>query len=328
VIAMTAVAAVAPEHHEDPDPPRGLDAMLGDIHALEALADSWPDEQRNASNARATAVDALNAEAFRRLIRSLKDSPAAATALREAASDDLVYAVLRRHGILRPSLAERVEEALESIRPMLASHGGDVELVSIDAHVAEVRFLGACDGCPASALTFYGGVKEAINKHVPEIVEIKQAKGLGGGTAETVHFTSPFAVFDKTGWVSATEVGDLPDGATKELEVDGHSVLLSRFGDRVTCFENACSHMGLALTGGEIADGIITCPYHGFQYALDSGECLTALEVQLQAPGVPVIAAPTETRFETCRRPQSDCPRPLRPTPSVRWGRQSLPTLP
>jgi nitrite reductase/ring-hydroxylating ferredoxin subunit/Fe-S cluster biogenesis protein NfuA len=274
---------------------RGLDQLLRDLEALEALADGWGDAERKGAKARAEAVDALNAEAFRRLIRGLRDVPGMAAALRDAAGDEVIYAVLRRHGILKPSLYERVDQALETVRPMLKSHGGNAELVAVEGARAEVRFLGACDGCPASALTFYAGVKKAIQDHVPEITEIKQAKGLGGG--DGVHFTSPFAAYQKDGWSYAADLEGLPDGATRILDVDGHSVLLSRFGDRVTCFENACAHMGMALDGGEIKDGLITCPYHGFQYALETGECLTAPEVQLQPHGARVVGERIEVRL-------------------------------
>ena len=276
---------------------RTLGDMLRDIETLTALADSWDAPARNGAQARAEAIDALNAEAFRRLIRHLQGVDGMSAALKSAASDEVVYAVLRRHGILRASLFERVDKALDSVRPMLASHGGDAELVSVDKAVATVRFLGACDGCPASALTFYAGVKKAIQEQVPQIAEVKQAKGLGGGGGDQVHFTSPFAAYQNDGWSKAAELAEVPDGATKIFEVDGHSVFVSRFGDRVTCFENACAHMGMAMDGGEIADGFITCPYHSFKYSLESGECLTATEVQLQPHGVRVVGDRIEIRI-------------------------------
>ena len=275
---------------------RTLGEMLRDIEALTSLADTWDDAARKGAQARAEAIDDLNAEAFRRLIRHLQSVAGMSEALRSAASDEVIYAVLRRHGILRPSLFERVDEALNSVRPMLASHGGDAELVSVDDTSAVVRFLGACDGCPASALTFYSGVKKAIQEQVPQIKEVKQAKGLGGGGSDQVHFTSPFAAYQNDGWSKAADLAEVPDGETKVFEVDGHSVFISRFGDRVTCFENACAHMGMAMDGGEIADGFITCPYHQFQYSLESGECLTAPEVQLQPHGVRVVGDHIEIR--------------------------------
>lgn len=289
--------AVMPSEEPLLDDRRGLSELLSDISALEALATDWPDEQRNAATARAHAIEALNAEAFRRIIKALKSNPAAAQALRDAAADELVYAVLRRHNILKPSVFERVEEALDGVRPMLASHGGDVELVTVEPPLVAVRFLGACDGCPASALTFYSGVKKAIQDNVPEIKDIKQVKGLGGGGSDTIHFTSPFANYKSGSWSFAAKLGDLPDGQTITKKLGEHSILLSRFGDRITCFENVCAHMGLALDGGEIEDGIITCPFHGFKYALESGECLTAPEVQLRPHGVKVVGDRVEVQL-------------------------------
>jgi len=271
--------------------------LLGDLASLEALAENWGEAERSGSHARSAALDALNAEAFRRLIKTMRDVPGAAEALREAAADEIVYCVLRRHGILKPSLFERVEAALDTVRPTLASHGGDAELVEVSGDRAVVRFLGACDGCPASALTFYSGVKTAITEQVPEIKEVKQAKGLGGGGSDAVHFTSPFAVHMKEGWTHATSLADLPDGTTRIVELEGHSLLLSRFGDTVTCFENACAHLGLPMDQAEIEDGFIICPHHGFRYTLESGECLTAPEVQLQPHAVRVRGDQIELRL-------------------------------
>lgn len=177
--------------------------MLAHIASLEALAADWPAAQQNAAEARVRAIEDLNAEAFKRLIRILKDYSALRPLLKEAAMDEVVYAVLRRHGILKPSLFERLEAALETIRPMLARHGGDVELVSVEPPNCSVRLLGACEGCPASQLTFYSGVRKAIQDHVPEIDKVRQVKGPGsgagrgdrgpGGDTDTVRLISPFA---------------------------------------------------------------------------------------------------------------------------------------
>jgi nitrite reductase/ring-hydroxylating ferredoxin subunit len=146
-------------------------------------------------------------------------------------------------------------------------------------------------------LTFYGGVKQAIVANVPEITEVKQVKGLGGGGSEKVHYTSPFAAQHDEGWHEAASLGHLPDGATRAAKVDGQAVLLSRFGDRVTCFDMACAHMGMPLDGGEIVGGIITCPHHGLQYSLETGECLTAPEVQLKPHQVRVVGERIDIRL-------------------------------
>ena len=286
----------------DQQPERGLDAMLGEIAALQALTTTWPDAHRQGADALTKAVEALNAEAFRRLIRCVKLDAGTADGLRVAAADEVVYTVLRRHGIVRPSLFERVQAALNEIRPTLAAHGGNVELVAVDPPVVEVRFLGTCDGCAASAMTFHAGVRKAIQDNVPEITEIRQIKGTAAsrpeeGRPQAGFVASPFIASADDNWRLAVHLPDLADGTTQIINLDGRSVLLSRFGDKLTCFENACAHMGVAMTGGEFRDGRVTCPYHGFEYALDSGECLTAPEVQLQPHRVRVAGERVEVQL-------------------------------
>jgi len=275
-----------------------LAGFLGDIERLEAIFETWDDTQTGVVNAYRRSIEALNGEALRRLVRALKSDPAALAAMKSAVADEVVYAVLRRHDIIKPSISERVENALESVRPMLASHGGDVELVKVLAPGIEVRFTGACDGCPASTLTFHAGVKKAVQDACPEITEIRQVKGLGGGSGETgVRFISPFALGAKGNWVAAGLLSDIPQGGIRAVTLGGGNVLLSRQGSVVTCFQNACAHLGLTIDDGQIEDGIITCPHHDFQYDLISGECLTAPEVQLHSHAVRVIGSHVEVRF-------------------------------
>ena len=274
-----------------------LAGFLGDIERLESIFATWDETPRAAAEAYRRALEAVNGEALRRLVRALKTDPAALAAMKQAAGDEIVYAVLRRHDIVKASLSERVETALEGIRPMLASHGGDVELVKVAPPAIEVRFLGACDGCPASALTFHAGVKKAVQEACPEITEILQVKGLGGGGEGGVRFISPFALGAKGNWAFAGTLADIPDAGLKAMEIIGEKVLLSRRGAIVTCFQNACAHLGMTIDDGEISDGIITCAHHGFQYDLGTGECLTAPEVQLQPHAVRVIGRRVEVRL-------------------------------
>jgi Fe-S cluster biogenesis protein NfuA/nitrite reductase/ring-hydroxylating ferredoxin subunit len=274
-----------------------LAGFLGDIERLETIFAAWDENQQAAVGAYKLAIEELNGEALRRLIRALKTDPAALAAMKNAIADEVVYAVLRRHDIVKASLNERVEAALEGVRPMLASHGGDVELVKVKPPSVEVRFIGACDGCPASALTFHAGVKKAVQDACPEITDIIQVKGLGGSEESGVRFVSPFALGDKGNWAAAGLLSDIPEGSVRSTIIGGEKVLLSRNGATVTCFQNACAHLGFPIHDGEVENGIITCPHHGFQYDLSSGECLTAPEVQLQSHAVRVIGPRVEVRI-------------------------------
>ena len=71
-------------------------------------------------------------------------------------------------------LLERIELALDSIRPYLRTDGGDVKLLEVtDDMVAKIELLGACGACPMSTMTFKAGVEEAIKREVPEITAVE-----------------------------------------------------------------------------------------------------------------------------------------------------------
>jgi nitrite reductase/ring-hydroxylating ferredoxin subunit len=69
--------------------------------------------------------------------------------------------------------------------------------------------------------------------------------------------------------------GELEAGAMRAVDVDGIHVLVSRSGDgRVCAIANACTHRGGPLNEGERNGNVVTCPWHGSQFDLCSGEVL------------------------------------------------------
>lgn len=71
------------------------------------------------------------------------------------------------------SVRERVQEALDRIRPAIQMDGGDVQIVDVsDDGVVTVQLMGACGGCPLSTMTLKAGIERAIRQEVPEIKEI------------------------------------------------------------------------------------------------------------------------------------------------------------
>jgi Fe-S cluster biogenesis protein NfuA len=70
-------------------------------------------------------------------------------------------------------MKERVEMALNKIRPALQADGGDIELLEVTPDgVVKVRLTGACGGCPMSQMTLKMGVEQAIKQEVPEVKEV------------------------------------------------------------------------------------------------------------------------------------------------------------
>ncbi len=69
---------------------------------------------------------------------------------------------------------EKVQKALETIRPYLMADGGDVELVRVsDEGIVEVRLTGACSDCPMSQMTLRAGVERALIREIPGIRRVE-----------------------------------------------------------------------------------------------------------------------------------------------------------
>ena len=67
-------------------------------------------------------------------------------------------------------MVERVEVALEKIRPFLVADGGDVKVLEVTKDmVVRLELLGACETCPMSAMTMKAGIEEVIKREIPEI---------------------------------------------------------------------------------------------------------------------------------------------------------------
>ncbi|HVX84049.1 MAG TPA: NifU family protein [Phycisphaerae bacterium] len=72
-----------------------------------------------------------------------------------------------------PTVKERVEKVINWLRPIIQSDGGDLELVDVSNDgVVQVRFHGACVGCPSSNVTLRQGIERNIRDKVPEVREV------------------------------------------------------------------------------------------------------------------------------------------------------------
>ena len=70
------------------------------------------------------------------------------------------------------NLNQRIEQALEEIRPFLKSDGGDIELIGIENKTVKVQLLGACVDCSVNQMTLKQGVELTVKKYSPEIKEV------------------------------------------------------------------------------------------------------------------------------------------------------------
>lgn len=116
-----------------------------------------------------------------RILGVVADAGEAGLPIRDALLEDgIVASLLLIHGLYPVSLEERVVQALDSVRPFLASHGGNVELISVEEGIARLQLQGSCNGCPSSAATLEHALREAIDAAAPDLLglEVEGAVGL------------------------------------------------------------------------------------------------------------------------------------------------------
>jgi Fe-S cluster biogenesis protein NfuA len=106
------------------------------------------------------------------------------------ADDGVIASLLLMHGLYPVPLETRVREALDSVRPYMESHGGNVELLEVADGVARIRLEGHCRGCSASASTLELGIRQALETHAPDL----EGLAVSGTLEEPTHGPPPGAI--------------------------------------------------------------------------------------------------------------------------------------
>ena len=112
-------------------------------------------------------VDAFHREGLGRLVEMIR-AWRGEIFLAAVAGDDVAGGLLAAYDLgdgARESAERAVERAMAEIRPLAASHGGDISVVRIEDGVVEVRLHGTCDGCPSATATLSHGVEAALRRN-------------------------------------------------------------------------------------------------------------------------------------------------------------------
>lgn len=154
----------------EPTPlPQGMDQIEELVARIEGAAD--PDLRDNALALVQLLLD-LHRQGLARIIEiagrsdATRQNGAASNGMggliHRLAADERVAPLLMLHDLHPVDLPTRVEQALEKVRPLLRSHGGDVELVDLSDGVVKLKLDGSCHGCPSSSITLRNAIEEAI----------------------------------------------------------------------------------------------------------------------------------------------------------------------
>ena len=146
--------------------------LVARVVALLERVEALPDPAaREAATELTQALLDLYGEGMSRVVDLVaeRDDGTLAAAL---AGDELVAHLLLLHGLHPVPVDVRVQAALDGVRPYLESHGGNVELLSVDEGVARLQLEGTCNGCPSSTMTLKLAIERAIHEAAPDVEEI------------------------------------------------------------------------------------------------------------------------------------------------------------
>jgi Fe-S cluster biogenesis protein NfuA/nitrite reductase/ring-hydroxylating ferredoxin subunit len=192
------------------------------------------------------------------------------------AADDLVASLLLVHGLHPYDVQRRVSDALDSVRPYLGSHGGDVSLLGVDDGVVRLQFQGSCKTCPSSSVTLELAVEDAVRAAAPEISSIEvvapeQSPDAGVIPAESLLTQLHANGHRSTAWQPVPELAELSDGEVGGFRVSGATALVCRVGGDVGgrdgggiyAYRDRCSACTGTLAGAQLSGAVLRCPNCG-----------------------------------------------------------------
>jgi len=231
------------------------------------------------------AVIAMYGDGLQRIMEVITDSrETGATILDELSQDGVVASLLLIHDLYPVSLQERVIAALDTVRPYMESHGGNVELVGLEDGVARLVLQGSCNGCAASRATLELAIKQALDEHAPDLAGLEvegvteEPPGFGGGNSLPMAQAPPAAPFElpvvhsdagppelplvqerPPRWVPVAESGRPGPGSLRALEVDGVALLLADVDGSLLAYGDECASCGEQLGDGDLRGGMLRC---------------------------------------------------------------------
>ncbi|WP_149359633.1 NifU family protein [Lolliginicoccus suaedae] len=204
--------------------------------------------------------------------------------LRELADDDLVASLLLVHGLHPDDVEARVRKALDSVRPYLGSHGGDVDLIGVEEGVVRLRFQGTCKSCPSSSVTLELAVEDAVRSAAPEItsIEVDTEQPAENGSSGLIAADTLFAKVHQNGsqqdgtqqdgghhggsWAQLPELEGLADGEVAGFAIGGTTILACRSGEEAYAFIDRCGHCLGSMAGAVLhrqagtRTAVLRCP--------------------------------------------------------------------
>jgi Fe-S cluster biogenesis protein NfuA/nitrite reductase/ring-hydroxylating ferredoxin subunit len=265
------------------------------LEELEALPDA---AARSSAIAVVQALLDLYGEGLERIVEVVAEKDSDGAMAGALADDSLVSHLLLLHGLHPVTVERRVLGALESVRPYLESHGGDVELLGVEEGVARLRLEGSCSGCPSSTMTLKLAIEKAIHEAAPDVEEViadgTDAEHAPGPQLLQIEVMgAPLAAANGDGnWFTVGGLRDLVPGKPLLKDVAGETLMFIRQDTSVYAYRPDCPSCGDSLADGALERFDLTCAACGSRYdVLRAGRCLDSPRLHLEP--VPLLADDT-----------------------------------
>jgi Fe-S cluster biogenesis protein NfuA/nitrite reductase/ring-hydroxylating ferredoxin subunit len=171
--------------------------------------------------------------------------------------DGGVGGLLLIHGLHPVPLEKRLADALDKVRPYMQSHGGDVELISLEDNFALLRLDGHCKTCPSSAVTLELAVRHAIEEACPDLSGFEVEGAIKNGVDNGTSFEHlPNAAPE---WTRIENTGQLEDGGFMPLQANNESLLVCRTAGQLYVYRDRCPGCNMPLHLGHLEGTTFTC---------------------------------------------------------------------
>lgn len=283
------------------------EALIQRVEELTAQVERMPDAaSRRATEDLMAAVMDMYGLGLTRIVEILDADESAGEIKQRLADDGVVASLMLIHDLYPVPIDERVAEALDDVRPYMESHGGNVELISLEDGVARLRLEGSCDGCPASSSTLELAIKSALEEAAPDLVSI-EVEGLdqdllnpvavtgtelpvvqaGGSNGDSAIPAPP----GSSGWHELNgELDGLGEDQLTRIEVGGTPIVVARVEGSLLAYLDSCPSCRASIATAELDEGMLVCPSCERRYFLPrAGRSLD--DDQLHLGPVPLLAS-------------------------------------
>ncbi|MCW2982455.1 MAG: nitrogen-fixing NifU domain protein [Conexibacter sp.] len=209
------------------------EALVGRVEELTARVEALPDpDVRELADDLAAAVVQLYGEGLERIFAALEPEVRA-----RLAQDGVVASLMLIHGLYPIDIETRVRGALDSVRPYLESHGGNVELLGIADGVARLRLQGSCSGCSASQSTLELAIERALQETAPDLLGID----VEGVVAAPPRRPEPEGDVE---WVELEGVAELERGRIMPAPLPPGGLMIANVAGTLLAYHDACAGCG------------------------------------------------------------------------------------